>query len=123
MVDHLKGFAIWGIREAQIAGIYEYAIVEPTKLSDTKTKPVAKNAPPPASSKSAPIVATTKALKTAKGGWTKRPAAVLDFILRLCAIAATLADATVMGITDQTLPFFTQFLRFQVSSDDLPALV
>lgn len=39
--------------------------------------------------------------------------ATLDFILRLVAIIGTLASAIAMGTTDETLPFFTQFIRFR----------
>jgi hypothetical protein len=52
----------------------------------------------------------------------KRGVAVIDFILRLIAIVATLASAIAMGTTDETLPFFTQFIRFRAKYDDLPAL-
>ncbi|OWM73634.1 casparian strip membrane protein 3-like [Punica granatum] len=54
------------------------------------------------------------------GGW-KKGIAIFDFILRLCAIGASLAAGTTMGTTDQTLPFFTQFFQFQASYDDLPS--
>ncbi|KAK1398612.1 Casparian strip membrane protein 1 [Heracleum sosnowskyi] len=66
------------------------------------------------------VVATTKATETPKGGW-KRGVGIFDFLLRICAIGAALAAAATMGTTDQTLPFFTQFLQFQASYDDLPA--
>ena len=45
---------------------------------------------------------------------------VLDFILRLIATIATLASAIAMGTTNETLPFFTQFIRFRAKFDDLP---
>ncbi|KAK9289429.1 hypothetical protein L1049_008881 [Liquidambar formosana] len=67
----------------------------------------------------APIVATTKATKYAKGGW-RRGMAIFDFILRLGAIGATLGATATMGTTEQTLPFFTQFFQFQASYDDMP---
>ncbi|KAL6861304.1 hypothetical protein ACP4OV_017004 [Aristida adscensionis] len=38
---------------------------------------------------------------------------VLDLILRFIAIIGTLASAIAMGTTNQTLPFFTQFIRFK----------
>ncbi|XP_047326253.1 casparian strip membrane protein 3-like [Impatiens glandulifera] len=66
---------------------------------------------------------TTKSIKLERGGgggW-KRGVGIFDFILRLSAIAASLAAAVTMGTTDQTLPFFTQFFQFQASYDDLPA--
>ncbi|KAF5206375.1 Casparian strip membrane protein [Thalictrum thalictroides] len=73
-----------------------------------------------------PVVATThtatKAIQLGKapGGW-KRGIAILDFVVRLFGIAAALTATTVMGTTDETLPFFTQFFQFQASYDDLPA--
>ncbi|CAJ2669006.1 casparian strip membrane protein 3 [Trifolium pratense] len=57
-----------------------------------------------------------------QNGKMKRGVAVIDFILRLIAIVATLASAIAMGTTDETLPFFTQFVRFRAKYDDLPAL-
>ncbi|WCJ34259.1 Casparian strip membrane protein 2 [Euphorbia peplus] len=52
-----------------------------------------------------------------KGGFLKG-FAIFDFILRLCAIASALTAASTMGISDQTLPFFTQFFQFQASYDN-----
>lgn len=49
-----------------------------------------------------------------------RGAAVLDFILRLVGIVATLASAIAMGTTNESLPFFTQFIRFRAKYSDLP---
>ncbi|XP_045809172.1 casparian strip membrane protein 1 [Trifolium pratense] len=50
------------------------------------------------------------------GGW-KKGIAILDFILRLGAVAAALGAAATMGMSDQTLPFFTQFFQFEASYD------
>jgi hypothetical protein len=50
------------------------------------------------------------------GGW-KKGIAIMDFILRLGAIAAALGAAASMGMSDQTLPFFTQFFQFEASYD------
>ncbi|KAI3453625.1 hypothetical protein Pfo_010288 [Paulownia fortunei] len=50
----------------------------------------------------------------------KRGVEALDFILRLVAIIATLASAIAMGTTDESLPFFTQFIRFRAKYNDLP---
>ncbi|BAT81517.1 hypothetical protein LR48_Vigan07g113000 [Vigna angularis] len=50
------------------------------------------------------------------GGW-KKGLAIMDFILRLGAIAAALGAAATMGTSDQTLPFFTQFFQFEASYD------
>jgi len=55
-------------------------------------------------------------------GNMKRGVSVLDFILRLIAIVCTLASAIAMGTTDESLPFFTQFVRFRANYDDLPTL-
>ncbi|CAN6280006.1 unnamed protein product [Urochloa humidicola] len=51
-----------------------------------------------------------------------RGLAVLDLILRLVAVIGTVGSAIAMGTTNQTLPFFTQFLRFKAQYDDLPTL-
>ncbi|XP_052184587.1 casparian strip membrane protein 3-like [Diospyros lotus] len=83
-------------------------------IPETESKSTEARAAPAAAPK---VVATQH---PARGGW-KKGVAIFDFILRLCAIAATLAAATTMGTTDQTLPFFTQFIQFQASYDDLPA--
>ncbi|KAL5721178.1 hypothetical protein ACHQM5_013771 [Ranunculus cassubicifolius] len=94
-------------------------IGETSKLAETKVRP-AKGTTTTAT----PVVATSKAITTSTKGrsWRKRPAAVLDFILRIGAFGATLAAATVMGTADQTLPFFTQFFQFHADFSDLPAL-
>ncbi|CAN6439144.1 unnamed protein product [Victoria cruziana] len=55
------------------------------------------------------------------GGGISRGIAVVDFLVRLGAIATALAAAIAMGTTQQTLPFFTQFIQFQANYDDLPA--
>ncbi|KAF9626242.1 hypothetical protein IFM89_031369, partial [Coptis chinensis] len=47
-------------------------------------------------------------------------ASILDFILRLGALVGTLGSAIAMGTTDETLPFFTQFIRFKAEYNDLP---
>jgi hypothetical protein len=50
------------------------------------------------------------------GGW-KKGIAIMDFVLRLGAIAASLAATITMATSDQILPFFTQFLQFEASYD------
>nr|P0DI55.1 RecName: Full=Casparian strip membrane protein 4; Short=LjCASP4 [Lotus japonicus] len=50
------------------------------------------------------------------GGW-KKGIAIVDFVLRLGAVAAALGAATTMATADQTLPFFTQFFQFEASYD------
>ncbi|KAK8463121.1 hypothetical protein SEVIR_1G324000v4 [Setaria viridis] len=65
------------------------------------------------------------ALEVASGGGSRaasRGLAVLDLILRFVAVIATVGSAIAMGTTNQTLPFFTQFLRFKAQYDDLPTL-
>ncbi|CAL9107946.1 unnamed protein product [Musa textilis] len=57
----------------------------------------------------------------ADGGW-QRGVALFEFILRLCAIAATLVAAITMGTTNETLPFLTEFFQFHANYADLPAL-
>ncbi|CAN0879386.1 Casparian strip membrane protein 2 [Linum grandiflorum] len=51
---------------------------------------------------------------------TSRGVAIFDFVLRIGAVISALAAAATMGTSDETLPFFTQFLQFQASYDDLP---
>ncbi|KAK6155079.1 hypothetical protein DH2020_009327 [Rehmannia glutinosa] len=57
---------------------------------------------------------------SARKAGVHRGVAVLDFILRLVALIATLASAIAMGTTDESLPFFTQFIRFRAKYNDLP---
>lgn len=49
-----------------------------------------------------------------------RGVSILDFIFRLVALVGTLGSAIAMGTTNETLPFFTQFIRFRAEYDDLP---
>ncbi|KAB5531671.1 hypothetical protein DKX38_018341 [Salix brachista] len=49
-----------------------------------------------------------------------RGMAILDFILRILAFIGTLASAISMATTNETLPFFTQFIRFRAEYNDLP---
>ncbi|KAK7345306.1 hypothetical protein VNO77_15907 [Canavalia gladiata] len=49
-------------------------------------------------------------------GW-KKGIAIMDFILRLGAIASALGAAATMATSDETLPFFTQFFQFEASYD------
>ncbi|EEF29260.1 casparian strip membrane protein 5 [Ricinus communis] len=53
-------------------------------------------------------------------GGANRGVSILDFILRLVALVGTLASAILMGTTNETLPFATQFIRFRAEYDDLP---
>lgn len=71
--------------------------------------------------KSNPVEFSDAKSSTQKGIF-KRAVSVLDFILRLIAIASTLASAIAMGTTNETLSFFTQFIRFRAEYDDLPTL-
>lgn len=49
-----------------------------------------------------------------------RGLAIVDFMVRLLAVAGTLGGAIVMASTEETLPFSTQFVRFRAEYDDLP---
>ena len=68
--------------------------------------------------------AAAAAVEAASGGGraASRGLGVLDLILRFAAVVATVGSAVAMGTTNQTLPFFTQFLRFKAQYDDLPTL-
>ncbi|XP_054790391.1 casparian strip membrane protein 1-like [Prosopis cineraria] len=56
----------------------------------------------------------------ARPGGSNKALAIIDFILRLGAIAAALGAAATMGTAEQTLPFFTQFFQFEASYDSFP---
>ena len=66
------------------------------------------------------MAGTSKVVVVEKKGF-KRGAAVADFVLRLGAIASALAAAATMGMSDESLPFFTQFFQFEASYDDMPS--
>ncbi|EOA22489.1 hypothetical protein CARUB_v10003142mg [Capsella rubella] len=68
----------------------------------------------------ADIVETSKGIQ--KSGLMSRRIAILEFILRIVACFNTMGSAILMGTTHETLPFFTQFIRFQAEYSDLPAL-
>ncbi|CAO2825078.1 unnamed protein product [Amaranthus hypochondriacus] len=55
------------------------------------------------------------------GAGVKRGVGIIDFVVRLLALAAALAATIAMGTTDQTLPFFTQFFQFRARYYDLPS--
>lgn len=63
---------------------------------------------------------TSKAAPLGRG--VSKGVSVLDLILRFIAIVGTLASAIAMGTTNETLPFFTQFIRFKAQYSDLPTL-
>ncbi|KAI4310571.1 hypothetical protein MLD38_035540 [Melastoma candidum] len=65
----------------------------------------------------APLLPSSSA--PARYGSNEKGLAILDSIVRVCAAVAALASAGAMGNSDQTLPFFTQFFRFQASYDDI----
>jgi len=50
-----------------------------------------------------------------------RAASVADVFLRFLAIVGTIASAISMGTTNETLPFFTQFIQFEAKYSDLPS--
>ncbi|CAL0332796.1 unnamed protein product [Lupinus luteus] len=62
---------------------------------------------------------STKATKLQKVG-RKKGVAIIDFILRLGVVGATLGAAAIMGDNEQVLPFFTQFLEFDARWNDFP---
>ncbi|KAL0709540.1 hypothetical protein Bca4012_016518 [Brassica carinata] len=68
----------------------------------------------------AEIVETSKGIQ--KRGLMSRRIAILEFILRIIAFFNTISSAILMGTTNETLPFFTQFIRFHADYNDLPAL-
>jgi uncharacterized protein (TIGR01569 family) len=68
----------------------------------------------------AEIMETSKGIQ--KSGLMSRRIAILEFILRIVAFFNTIGSAILMGTTHETLPFFTQFIRFQAEYNDLPAL-
>ncbi|CAN4090657.1 unnamed protein product [Withania somnifera] len=49
-----------------------------------------------------------------------RGMSILDLFIRIIVIIATLGSAIAMGTTNETLPFFTQFVRFKAKYNDLP---
>lgn len=68
----------------------------------------------------AEIVETSKAIQ--KSGLMSRRNAILEFILRIVAFFNTITSAILMATTNETLPFFAQFIRFHAEYSDLPAL-
>ncbi|XP_023731348.1 casparian strip membrane protein 1 [Lactuca sativa] len=45
----------------------------------------------------------------------------MDLVLRIVGVVGTLASSIAMGTTEQTLPFFTRFVRFNAQYDDFPS--
>ncbi|KMT06728.1 hypothetical protein BVRB_7g158890 [Beta vulgaris subsp. vulgaris] len=69
----------------------------------------------------APLIGKVVARENSNdGAGVKRGVGVIDFVVRLIALATALAATVVMGTTDQTLPFFTQFFQFRARYYDLP---
>lgn len=66
-------------------------------------------------SSKAPLVAPVAA------GGVSRAVSVADVFLRFLAIVATIGSAVSMGTTNETLPFFTQFIQFEAKYSDLPS--
>lgn len=58
------------------------------------------------------------ASKVAVPAGSNKGVAVMDLILRMVGIAGTLGAAIAMGTNEQTLPFFTRFVRFNAQYDD-----
>ncbi|XP_056861622.1 casparian strip membrane protein 5 isoform X2 [Raphanus sativus] len=59
---------------------------------------------------------------TQKRGLMSRRIAIFEFLLRIIAFFNTISSAILMATTNETLPFFTQFIRFHADYNDLPAL-
>lgn len=73
----------------------------------------------------APFLNSSKAIATVeppKRG-TKKGIAIGDFVLRLCAIGATLGATVTMGNADAVAPFTTRFLRFEAQFNDIPTFM
>lgn len=70
--------------------------------------------------KAGPIELGTEGKSSAPKAGVSRGVAILDFILRILAFIGTLGSAISMATTNETLPFFTQFIRFRAEYDDLP---
>ncbi|KAF8021447.1 hypothetical protein BT93_G1781 [Corymbia citriodora subsp. variegata] len=51
----------------------------------------------------------------------KKWMSMVDFALRIVAAIGTLGSAIAMATTNETLPFFTQFLQFRAQYNDLPS--
>ncbi|CAH8356736.1 unnamed protein product [Eruca vesicaria subsp. sativa] len=69
---------------------------------------------------SAPLIGEARDHTTSGSSGYKRGLSIFDFLLRLAAIIAASVAAGTMFTSDETLPFFTQFLQFQAGYDDLP---
>ncbi|KAE8709019.1 Casparian strip membrane protein 1 [Hibiscus syriacus] len=67
----------------------------------------------------APLISTAREQKS---GY-KKGLGISDFLLILGAIIAALATVATMRTSDETLTFFTQFLQFEASYDDLPTFM
>lgn len=50
-----------------------------------------------------------------------RAVSFADIFLRFLAIIGTIGSAISMGTTNETLPFFTQFIQFEAKYSDLPS--
>ena len=61
---------------------------------------------------------TSKRLTSTQG--VTRGLSIVDLILRIIAAIGTLGSAVEMGTTNETLPFFTQFVQFSAQYNDLP---
>ena len=68
----------------------------------------------------APLIGVAKDHTTSGSGGYNRGLSIFDFLLRLAAIVAASVAAGTMFTSDETLPFFTQFLQFEAGYDDLP---
>ncbi|ONK71311.1 uncharacterized protein A4U43_C04F7160 [Asparagus officinalis] len=86
---------------------------------DSKGKAPIEPASPPAAAPKVQLAAIS-GKNNVRG--CRRCIALLDFLLRLCAIGASLAATITMGTTEETLPFSGEFFQYHASYEDLPAL-
>ncbi|KAJ4752819.1 Casparian strip membrane protein 1 [Rhynchospora pubera] len=77
-----------------------------------------------------PLSSTQRAVVVEKGESSRsryvapglnRGISIIDLVLRLVALVGTLGSAIAMGTTNETLPFFTQFIQFRAEYNDLPS--
>ncbi|KAF3638785.1 Casparian strip membrane protein 3 [Capsicum annuum] len=62
----------------------------------------------------------SKATSSVPKSGVNRGMSILELFIRIITIIATLGSAIAMGTTNETLPFFTQFVRFKAKYNDLP---
>lgn len=85
--------------------------------------PPARPAPPAATPRRFPFAGLFRRDAKSPSGGRKRGLAIIDFFIRLFAIAALTAAAGAMGTAEETLPFVTNAFQFHANFADLPALL